>query len=260
MAILKFCRLFLILVPILSIASMIFLFNRHRTLSNHNTQQEVLRQKLLQSRLEVKGFKFDRSNSGENILSIKADKFTIEKKKLGFFRLGLINVAIFENAVIDVYLKRKSSGDESKPLGDDWDFLGEDLPSLRDAFPSFSKKRISSIIIEPVCLNLQGERSLLTQLTAKSAIVRLKNHGILFKGGVRVVSGDKSLITERLNFSPENFVMKTKRHFILKTSDKKLEGNQLTVDFFLNPVKDKTIRKPDDPNRSAPRNSPPDFR
>lgn len=260
MAILKFYRFFLLLVPLLAVAGIIFLFNRHRTLSNHNTQQEVLRQKLLHSRLQIKGFKFDRSNNGKNILSIKADKFTIEKKKLGFFRLGLINVAKFENAVIDVYLKRKSSSDESKPLGNDWDFLGEDLPSLRDAFPSFSKKRISAVIMEPVCLNLRGERSLLTQLTSKSAIVRLKKRDLLFEGNVRVLSGDKSLITERLNFSPENFVMKTKRHFILKTSDKKLEGDQLTVDFFLNAVKDKTIRIPDDPNRSAPRNSPPDFR
>ena len=74
---------------------------------------------------------------------------------------------------------------------------------------------------------------------------------MLFKGGVQVVSGDKSLITERLNFFPENSVMKTDRHFILNTSEKKIEGNHITVDMFLNIVKDKIIRKPDGSNRSA---------
>jgi lipopolysaccharide assembly outer membrane protein LptD (OstA) len=135
--------------------------------------------------------------------------------------------------------------------GNDADLIREALPSLKDALPSFSTKRIFSIIIEPVCLNLQDENSLLTQITSNSAIIRLTKQNILFKGGVQVVSGDKSLITERLNLFTENSVMKADRHFILKTSEKKIEGNHITVDMFLNVVKDEIIRKPEDSNRSA---------
>lgn len=246
MPILKFYKYFLYFLLIVVVAGTIFLFNRNRTLATRDTQQEVSRQKYLKHRLQIKGFKLDSFDDGENVLSIKADNFTIEKKKLGFFRFGLINVAIFENAVIDMYLKRKLSNNGS-------DFIKEALPSLSDVFPSFSAKRISSIIIEPVCLNLRDEKSLFTQITSNSAIIRLTKQNILFKGGVQVVSGDKSLITERLNFFPENSVMKTDRHFILKTSQKKMEGEQLTVDIFLNLVKvnDKTVEKPDGPNRSA---------
>jgi len=244
MPLLRLYRFFLLLLLFLVVVGLIFLLLRQRTLTTHNTPPEVPSQRHSQYRLKIKGFQYDSLNNGEKILSIKADNFTIEKKKLGFFRFGLINVAIFENAVIDVYLKRKLSNNGS-------DFIRDALPSLRDALPSFSTKRISSITIEPVCLNLRDEKSLFTQITSKSAMIRLKKHNILFKGGVQVVSGDNSLITERLNFFPENFVMKTDRHFILKTPEKKIEGNHLTVDMFLNVVKDKIITKPDDSNRSA---------
>ena len=241
---LKFYKYFLYFVLIVTVAGTIFLFNRNRTLPTRDTQQEASHQKYLKYRLQIKGFKFDSFDDGEKVLSIKADKLTVEKKKLGFFRLGLINVAIFKNAVIDVYLKRKLSGNDP-------DFIREALPSLKDAFPSFSTKRISSIIIEPVCLNLQDENSLLTQITSNSAIIKLTKQNILFKGGVQVVSGEMSLITERLNLFPENSVMKTDRHFILKTPEKKIEGNNITVDMFLNVAQDKIIKKPDGSNRSA---------
>ncbi len=246
MPILKFYKYFLYFLLIVVVAGTIFLFNRHRTLTTCEIQKESLQQRYSKHRLQIKGFKFDGRDNGEKTLSIKADKFTIEKKKLGFFRLGLINVAIFENAVIDVYLKRKLSNNGS-------DFIRDALPSLSDALPSFSTKRISSITIEPICLKLRDENTLLTQITSKVAIVRLKKHNILFKGDVQVVSGNKSLSTERLNFFPEKSIMKTERHFILKTSQKKVEGDQLTVDIFLNLVKenDKTVEKTDDPNRLA---------
>lgn len=241
---LKFYKYFLYVVLIVTVAGTIFLFSRNRTLATRDTQQEVSFQKNLKYRLQIKGFKFDSFDDGENVLSIKADTFTIEKKKLGFFRFGLINVAIFKNATIDVYLKRKVSGNDA-------DLTREDLPSLKDALPSFSTRRISSIIIEPACLNLQDEHSLLTKITSNSAIIRLTKQNIIFKGGVQVVSGDKSMITERLNFFTENSIMKADRHFVLITPEKKMEGNHITVDMFLNLVKDKIITKPDNSNRSA---------
>lgn len=246
MPLLRLYRFFLLLLVCLVVVGLIFLLLRQRTLTTHNNAPEVPSQRHSQYRLKIKGVQFDSLHNGEKILSIKADNFTIEKKKLGFFRLGLINVAIFENAVIDIYFKRKLSDNGS-------DFISEALPSLSDALPSFSTKRISSIIIEPVCLNLRDENSLLTQITSKSAIIRLKKHNIIFKGDVQVVSDNKSLSTERLTLLPEKSIMKTEGHFILKTSQKKPEGEQLTVDIFLNLVKvnDKIVEKPVDSNKSV---------
>ena len=246
MSLLRLCRFFLLLVLFLVFVGLIFLLLQQRTLTTHNNIPEVPSQKHSKYRVKIKGFQFESLNNGEKILSLKADNFTIEKKKLGFFRFGLINVAIFENAVIDVYLKKKISGNDSN-------FIREALPSLSNALPSFSAKRISSITIEPICLNLRDEKSLFTQITSKVAIVRLKKHNIFFKGDVQVVSGNKSLSSERLIFFPETSFMKTEGHFILKTPEKKLEGNRLTADIFLNLVKvnDKTVIKPVDSNKSV---------
>ena len=246
MQLLRLYRFFLLLLLVLVIAGTIFLFIRQRTLTTHNTPPEVLSQRHSKYRLKIKGFQFDSLNNGAKILSIKADNFTIEKKKLGFFRLGLINVAIFENAVIDIYFKRKLSDNGS-------DFISEALPSLSDALPAFSTKRISSVRIEPICLNLRDEKSLFTQINSKVGIVRLKKHNILFEGNVQVVSGDKSLSTERLSLFPQKCIMKTEGHFILKPDQKKMEGDQLTVDIFLNlmEVNDKTVEKLDGPKRSV---------
>ena len=131
----------------------------------------------------------------------------------------MINVAVFENAVIDIYLKRKLSDNRSN-------FIREALPSLKEALPSFSTKRISSITLKPVCLKLLDGDSLFTQITSKVAIIRLKKHNIIFKGDVQVVSGDKRLYTEFLTLFPEKSIMKTEQHFILKTSQKKFGGEK----------------------------------
>jgi len=246
MPLLRLYKFILLSLLFLVVAGLIFLLLRQGNLNTHNNTPEVSSQRYSKHRLKIKGFRLDSLNNGEKILSIKADNFTIEKKKLGFFRFGLINVAKFENAVIDIYFKRKLSNNGS-------DFISEALPSLSDALPSFSTKRISSITIEPVCLNLRDEKSLFTQITSKSAIIRLKKHNFFFKGGVHVVSGDKSLSTERLTLLPQKLIMKTERRFILKTPQKKMEGEQLTVDIFLNLLKvnDKTVGKPIDPNKLA---------
>jgi len=238
MPLLRLYRFILLLLLILVVFCVIFLLFRQRTLTTHNNAPENSSQRYSKSRLKIKGFNFDSLKNGERILSIKADNFTIEKKKLGFFRLGLINVAVFENAEIDIYLKRKLSNDRSN-------FIQDALPSLKDALPSFSTKRISSIKIKPVCLKFRDGNALFTQITSKVAIIRLKKYHIIFKGDVQVVSGNKRLSTERLTLFPEKSIMKTERHFILKTSQKKVEGEQLTIDIFLNleKVNDKKVEK-----------------
>jgi hypothetical protein len=232
----------LLSILILVLSGTVFMFLRHQTSSSRDTQQEVPHQKHLKYRFQIKGCNFSRFKDAEKVLSIKADTFTIKKKKLGFFRLGLIHTAEFDNATIDLYLKRKVSVDDTV---DDTIRIREELPSLEDTLPSFPAKRISSIILKPVCLNLQDEHSLLTQITSNSAIIKLTKKNIRFTGDVHVVSGDKSLITERLNFLTENFVIKVDRHFILETPRDIIEGNHITLDLSLDVVKDKKIRKPD---------------
>jgi len=198
-------------------------------------------------RHEIRGFSFNSSQDGRKVISIKADRFSIKKKKLGFLSFGLMNEARFDNAIIHIYgrdetevggrrsevgkrqkseLARRQSGGGQKNLT----FKGI---FSKDSLPSFQVKRISSIVMEPVCLELHDEQSSVTRISAASAVIRLKKRYILFKGNVRVVSGSRVLTTSRLSLFPENAVIRCDQHFTLKTPEKELKGDRLTSDIFL---------------------------
>ena len=81
---------------------------------------------------------------------IKADRFSIQKKKFAYFRFGLINEAILENALVHLYGKRKKSKNKSDNRQD---LTFKDLFS-KERLPSFSTKCISSIVMKPVQLDI----------------------------------------------------------------------------------------------------------
>ncbi len=103
----------------------------------------------------------------------------------------------------------------------------------KDVLPSFKAKKISSIVMEPVCVELHDEKTVVTQISADWATIRLKRRDILFKGDVKVVSGPRVLTTSRLSLFPENAIIRCDQHFILKTPEKELKGERLTSDIFL---------------------------
>ena len=214
---------------------MVFVYYQHRTSGPPKPPQEIPRFMPPAHRLQIGGFRYDGNREGKKIISIKADKFTIEKKKMGFFRLGLLNVARFKNAVIDIYGQRIGSGEAPGKPNTHTQNSGMSFKELftREALPSFSVKRVSSIMIEPICLNLYDGKSLISQIRASSANIRLRKRDILFEGDVRVKSGSASLKTDHLIFMPENGLLKAERHFILETPEKRLEGERLTTDLFL---------------------------
>ena len=94
----------------------------------------------------------------------------------------------------------------------------------RQTLASFPIKRISSIQMEPVYVTLHDEQSVVTQISAASAAIRLKKRDILFKGNVRVASGARVLTTGQLRMLAEKAVIKTDRHFVLKRPEKQYEG------------------------------------
>ena len=224
---------------------MIFLYYQHHTSNLQKARQEIPKQRYPKHRLQIQGFNFDGHFESRKTISIKADKFSIEKKKLGFFRVGLINVAKLKNAVIDIYgVSTKNAGafipKDPRQKAEQSNTKAQITRGItfkdvfrKESLPSFSIKRISSIVIEPVSLNLNDEKSLVTQISAASATIRLKKRDIFFTGNVRVVSGSKVLTTDELSMLPENAVIRTDRQFVLKTPEKQVEGVGLTTDITL---------------------------
>jgi lipopolysaccharide-assembly LptC-related protein len=238
---------FLFLFLLLSvIGSAVFFYLQHRaSIPQENISRGMPSNGFSKRPLEVGGFHFHGVHKGKKILSIKADKFRIEKKKLGFISFGPVRVAKFKNAVVDVYGRNdpanRSAG--SKPgegnaetlqpgSGIYHDVTFKDM-FLKEALPSLSMKGVFAINIGPVCLNLHDEKSLMTRITASSASIRLKQRYIIFTGNVRVTSGLKNLETKHLIFFPEQSMLKTDGQYVLKTSEDEFNGSDLSTNILL---------------------------
>jgi lipopolysaccharide transport LptD-like protein len=154
-------------------------------------------------------------------------------------------VAEFKNAFVDIYgrskLTNRATGSKSTKGNTEnlqaggrlyRDVTFKDM-FIREALPSLPMKGVSSINIGPICLNLHNEKSLITQITASSASIRLKHRNIIFTGNVRVVSGLKNLETKRLIFFPEQAMLKTDGSYVLKTSIDEFNGSDLSTDILL---------------------------
>jgi hypothetical protein len=146
------------------------------------------------------------------------------------------------------------SSTEMEPVGGDFSTMpgkkldqAQDIPESQRGFrfndifseeslPPFPVKRVSSVVLKPITIEVHDEDSVVTKISASSGIIRLKQRDILFKGNVRVISGSQVLTTELLSMLPQEAVLKTDRHFILKTPEKQWNGNRLTTDIFLRPI------------------------
>ena len=237
---LKYYKIFFYCFAVCILGGLVFAYYHHRTSIPQNNIQSISRHRNSHNpRFEIKGFHYDAHYKGKRAISIKADRFSIQKKKVGFFRFGLLNEARLENASIRIYGRSKlseSNPDESRNKANPRQALTFDNVLSRQTLPSLPIRRISSIVMEPVYVEIHDEQSAVTQISASSAAIRLKKRDIVFKGDVKVVSGSRILTTERLRMLPEDFAIRADRHFVLNTAKMQLEGDQITTDIFLRPV------------------------
>ena len=227
---------------------MLVFFLSHRPKVPQDNPQKSSHRPYPKPRVQIRGVQYTGTHKGEKTISIKADKFTIEKKKVGFFRFGMMNVVNLENAEIDVYgesMDRIGINEKNTPrqLVDSSTINNQLAQGLyirhafqKDSLPSFSVKRFSPIEIEPVCLRLHNEESQIAQITASSARMDMRNRDIVFKGNVCVISGQKVLAADRICLILENTTLITDGHFNLESSKKTIQGKDLQTDIFLNMI------------------------
>jgi hypothetical protein len=194
----------------------------------------VLSPQTKENRIQIRGLQFSGYNEEKKVISIKADRFTVEKKKIGFLTTSLFNVANLKNAIIDIYGQGNVS-EKGAVIGLEEQLSGANFKDTfsKDALPAFPGKNVISITMEPVSVNLYIEGAPVTQVSALSANIRMKQRDIVFQGDVKVISGERTLITDRMAFNPEAANINTDSHFVLKTNEGQLEGEKLSADIFL---------------------------
>jgi len=215
---------------IIILAGMVYHFTPKTDVRTHNP--EISRSTQL---FEVIDLHYESFNNGQRTIFLKADRFSIQRKKIGFFRLGLVNMAVFDNADIVLHLQHK--GDDHGCCHDLCEEASDkqSLPDLSKMLPPNAAGRISSLTLKPVSLSLIDENTVLTRIASESAELRLTGSGIEFTGNVEVVSEDRTLTTKSLIFYPDDFYLETIDRFVLDDPETRIKGEEITLDIRLNP-------------------------
>jgi len=214
--------------------------------SSGNKVELDKRQETPWHRVQITGFRFDGYRGEKRVITIKADQFTIERGKIGHLSFGLMNVAKLKNGIIHLYGNSTAGASSSeKALEPNPEREGEE-PTARklelndvfhnEAMPSFGVKRVTSITLEPIQLILHDEKSVVSEISAAFATIRVKERDILFKGSVRVVSGQTTLLTETLSLDPLKGILRSEDQVFVHEATGAKEIKGIVTDLLLSEV------------------------
>ena len=236
------------------VAFIVSIYYYNRLSDADNLKKKVaLHNKKAESDFEIRGFRLNSVREGKRIISINADRFLIQKQSIGFFRFALLNEVRLENAAVVLYGVNDIKDDiapetTSLPQGTAPSPIGVNASKGNAASEAFKfdnvfseatlklfpVKRIASIILEPVCIELRSNDAVASRISAESATIRLNERDILFKKNVRVESDGKVLSADSLNFKPDMSSIETDQNYTLDTPQKRWEGKGLITDIYLN--------------------------
>ncbi len=224
-------KILYILIVIITICCVSVVIYFHDSNEIEETPIPVIQKKEYQ-RTQIYGFNLNITGDTGKKISIKGDSFSVEKKKIGFLRTSLFNEAILKNGIIDLYSNSVLIVSDEKPK----DKITFKNSFSRDTLSSFYDKKISTLKIAPVQINLHQNNTLITSISALSSKVRIKQKDIFFSGKVSIQSGTSKLTTEKLSFNPDDATFQTDTSYELKTDKGDFKGNGFKSNIFLQPI------------------------
>ena len=193
----------------------------------------------------IRGFQFSNYHKGKKSLNIRAAKFSIDKKKIGIFKISPFKVARFKDAEIDFFGSTKKTVDKTNPprktlSGNDNGAIKHDISFKgvlsQEMMPPSVLKGTVSAICDPVKINLYLDDAPVTKIQANQAIIDPRRRRMVLRGNIRVTSGFSHLSTDRLEIYPETGLFKIKNKYVFETQGETITGEKLTTDFFLETV------------------------
>jgi lipopolysaccharide export system protein LptA len=183
----------------------------------------------------IRGFLFSGYHEGRKTITIKAAKFSVEKKKISIFKFSPMRAARFRGAEIDFYVKNDPSAAGSQ---DKKDVTIKGLFSKK-TIPSSLLKGVTSVIFEPVKINFCLDDTRVTEIRAKRASFEPLQRRIVLDGKIYATAALNQLSTDRLMIYPEKGIIKVNNKFVLKTQTEQISGEKLTTDLFLKKMDEK---------------------
>ncbi len=199
----------------------------------------------------IRGFTFNGYREGKMNLSIRADSFIVDKKKIGFFRFGLISTAKLNNAIINIYCTDKNSYSFASFSESGYNNVNanvnaktENVPKeidignifSPDIFKSIIKNRIATLEIAPVTINIHDNNGIISTINSGYSKISLKDGTVTFRKKVCVKAGDNILMTECLSLLPNRSIYRTNELFLLKTPQGESRGDNIEIDMRLDRI------------------------
>ncbi len=184
--------------------------------------------------LDIHGFSYEGVRDEKTILAIFADRFSVRKKKIGPFSIGLIKEVAFENAVFKIYDYLNCLEDGMPPPGNKSFFA--DHPFSKDLFQQFPVKGITGIHAAPLTIEFHSKDMIVTTLMADEGFFQFKKQAFVLRGHVRGKSGKRRLSAKEALFSPEKFMLSARTQDFTKNNGRKTQSKYIDYDLYLNPI------------------------
>jgi hypothetical protein len=196
----------------------------------------------------MRGFQYSTYHEGQKAFSIKAAKFSVEKKKIGIFQLSPFKVARLKDAEIDFYAKSADSDEKmnqpSDPNAGRDDIMrgGRDVSFkgilTQEMLPSAELRGSVSAICEPIRINLYLDDASkpVTRIQAEEAVVDPRRRRMILRNNIIVTSGALNLSTDNLAIYPDTGLLEAENKYVLKSQNETVTGEKLTTDLFLKRV------------------------
>ncbi len=173
----------------------------------------------------IRGLRYALNQNGTPICSITADRFNIEKRKIGFLRIGLLREARLQNATLTIFNRDDRFDIHLKSL-------------LNRVFPrSVPSGQLSTVHMSPVRLRFHRQDRPAVALSADNGSLRIGKNDMIFTGNVQLETADKILNTEKLRLDLKHATIQTDRVFRISAPVFGWEAKGLTTDLFLKTLK-----------------------
>jgi hypothetical protein len=202
------------------------------------TPADSISQRKRQAQMTVTGLTYTGSYGGKVVFSMRVGSLMLNKKKLGFFRVGGLRQLELKNVVADYH--------EPAPATDDRVVKDENGEQLRDlhsylfsAGQSFLRSgggRLAGLEARNIRLRYYHADSSLTELQADFLDVKRGNLALRLHGHAQVSHDDRLLASKEILFQTQDKIIFTRDSYVLTTGATTRRGKAIRTDLRLREV------------------------
>ena len=202
------------------------------------TPVDSISQRKRQAQMTVTGLTYTSSYQGKVVFSMKVGSIMLNKKKLGFFRIGGLRQLELKNVVAD-YHEPALDMDDRMVKDENGEQLRDLYSYLLSAGQSFLRRgggRLAGLEARNIRLRYYQADNSLTELQADSLHLERNNLALRFQGQAQVSHDDRLLSSKEILFQTQDKTIFTRDSYLLTTGATTHQGKAIRTDLRLREV------------------------